>query len=120
MKVIIAGSRSVVTLGHAIMAVELAGLHGKITEVVSCDNENSACLYAKRFGIKLNVFQPNFEAWPTFANQISHGCAACYADALVAITGPFDTVTPDILSQMFKLNKPVHAFFMNELNNGTV
>lgn len=139
LKVIIAGTRSIVTLGHVIMAVELAGLHGKITEVVSggaTGGDQSGEKYAKRFGIRVRQFIPdwnNVDVLPiviAYRKDMSRYNARAgiarnekmgdYADELIAVWDGKSTGTSHMIRYMGNLNKPVHVFYLRELDNGYI
>lgn len=109
MKVIIAGSRSILNWDVVAQAIQSAPF--KITEVVSGGAQGvdylGECL-AELHGMAVKQFPADWRAHGKAAGPIRNKQMAQYADGLIAIWDGDSRGTANMIHEMEKLKKPVH------------
>lgn len=113
MKIIIAGSRTIINMNLLIKAIKLSSF--EITssdEIISGGARGVDSLgekYAKQHNIKLTIFKPNWDKYGikggVIRNTQMSRCADC---AIVVHCGSKGSI--DMINKMKKLNKPVFEY----------
>ena len=113
MKIIIAGSRTIINMNLLIKAIKLSSF-----EITSSDEiisggargvDNLGEKYAKQNNIKLTIFKPNWNKYGIKGGVIRNTQMSRYADcAIVVHCGSKGSI--DMINKMKKLNKPVFEY----------
>ena len=113
MKIIIAGSRTIINMNLLIKAIKLSSF--EITssdEIISGGARGVDSLgekYAKQHNIKLTIFKPNWNKYGIKGGVIRNTQMSRYADcAIVVHCGSKGSI--DMINKMKKLNKPVFEY----------
>ena len=113
MKIIIAGSRTIINMNLLIKAIKLSSF--EITssdEIISGGARGIDSLgekYAKQHNIKLTIFKPNWNKYGIKGGVIRNTQMSRYADcAIVVHCGSKGSI--DMINKMKKLNKPVFEY----------
>ena len=113
MKIIIAGSRTIINMNLLIKAIKLSSF--EITssdEIISGGARGVDSLgekYAKQHNIKLTIFEPNWNKYGIKGGVIRNTQMSRYADcAIVVHCGSKGSI--DMINKMKKLNKPVFEY----------
>lgn len=113
MKIIIAGSRTIINMNLLIKAIKLSSF--EITssdEIISGGARGVDSLgekYAKQHNIKLTIFKPNWDKYGIKGGVIRNTQMSRYADcAIVVHCGSKGSI--DMINKMKKLNKPVFEY----------
>lgn len=113
MKIIIAGSRTIINMNLLIKAIKLSSFEITSTdEIVSGGARGVDTLgekYAKQHNIKLTIFKPNWDKYGIKGGVIRNTQMSRYADcAIVVHCGSKGSI--DMINKMKKLNKPVFEY----------
>ena len=113
MKIIIAGSRTIINMNLLIKAIKLSSFEITSTdEIVSGGARGVDTLgekYAKQHNIKLTIFKPNWNKYGIKGGVIRNTQMSRYADcAIVVHCGSKGSI--DMINKMKKLNKPVFEY----------
>ena len=111
MKVIIAGSRTIIDYSCIAMAVEMSEWCEQITEIVSgCADgvDQLGIMFAENFGITIAEFHPDWKTYGKQAGFKRNEEMAVYGDALIAIQENSSRGTSHMVQTMRNLNKPVY------------
>ena len=113
MKIIIAGSRTIINMNLLIKAIKLSSFEITSTdEIVSGGARGIDSLgekYAKQHNIKLTIFKPNWNKYGIKGGVIRNTQMSRYADcAIVVHCGSKGSI--DMINKMKKLNKPVFEY----------
>ena len=113
MKIIIAGSRTIINMNLLIKAIKLSSFEITSTdEIVSGGARGVDTLgekYAKQNNIKLTIFKPNWDKYGIKGGVIRNTQMSRYADcAIVVHCGSKGSI--DMINKMKKLNKPVFEY----------
>ena len=113
MKIIIAGSRTIINMNLLIKAIKLSSFEITSTdEIVSGGARGIDSLgekYAKQHNIKLTIFKPNWDKYGIKGGVIRNTQMSRYADcAIVVHCGSKGSI--DMINKMKKLNKPVFEY----------
>ena len=113
MKIIIAGSRTIINMNLLIKAIKLSSFEITSTdEIVSGGARGVDSLgekYAKQHNIKLTIFKPNWNKYGIKGGVIRNTQMSRYADcAIVVHCGSKGSI--DMINKMKKLNKPVFEY----------
>lgn len=109
MKVVIAGSRDIVSLAIIALAVEHSGWLPEITEVVSgCARgvDRLGEFWAVQHGIQIKQFPANWKDHGQAAGRYRNMQMAEYADALIAVWDGESRGTGNMIEEMRCLGKP--------------
>ena len=113
MKIIIAGSRTIINMNLLIKAIKLSSFEITSTdEIVSGGARGIDSLgekYAKQHNIKLTIFKPNWNKYGIKGGVIRNTQMSRYADcAIVVHCGSKGSI--DMINKIKKLNKPVFEY----------
>lgn len=108
MKVVIAGSRSIINYNAVVKAVKESGF--EVTEVVcggAIGVDSLGERYARENNLKLSFFKPDYKQHKHNAPNLRNSKMAVYGDALIAVWNGHSSGTKHMIEMMERNKKPV-------------